>query len=150
MARRLGSDDVLERLAWLMATRGVPEHLRSDNGSEFTATTVRQWLEKIGTKTLYIEPGSPWENGYVESFNGKLRDELLNGEFFYSVREAQCSSSRGGGTTTRCVRTAPWATTHRPPRRGGPRRPRHRWGPAWGSTPLRCVPPHPAPQRRFH
>ncbi len=89
VARQLGSDDVLERLSWLMVTRGVPQHLRSDNGSEFTATAVREWLMKVGTRTLYIEPGSPWENGYVESFNGKLRDELLNGEIFYSVKEAQ-------------------------------------------------------------
>jgi putative transposase len=87
--RRLTSDDVLERLAWLMVTRGVPEHVRSDNGAEFTAGVVREWLSKVGVKTLYIEPGSPWENGYVESFNGKLRDELLNGEIFYSVREAK-------------------------------------------------------------
>jgi len=89
VARKLGSDDVLEQLAWLMATRGVPEHLRSDNGSEFTATAVREWLAKVGVKTLYIEPGSPWENGYVESFNGKLRDELLNREIFYSLNEAK-------------------------------------------------------------
>jgi len=87
--RRLSSDDVLERLAWLMATRGVPKHIRSDNGAEFTAGVVREWLGKVGVKTLYIEPGSPWENGYVESFNGKLRDELLNGEMFYSVKEAK-------------------------------------------------------------
>lgn len=87
--RRLSSDDVLERLAWLMATRGVPKHIRSDNGSEFTATVVRDWLGKVGVRTLYIEPGSPWENGYVESFNGKLRDELLNGEIFYTVKEAK-------------------------------------------------------------
>jgi hypothetical protein len=72
------SDDVLERLAWLMATRGVPKHIRSDNGPEFTAKVVREWLGRVGVKTLFIEPGSPWENGYVESFNGKLRDELLN------------------------------------------------------------------------
>jgi transposase InsO family protein len=89
VARKLSSDDVLERLAWLMATRGVPEHLRSDNGSEFTATVVRDWLAKVGVKTLYIEPGSPWENGYVESFNGKLRDELLDREIFYSLNEAK-------------------------------------------------------------
>jgi transposase InsO family protein len=87
--RRLTSDDVLERLAWLMVTRGVPKHIRSDNGAEFTAGVVREWLGKVGVKTLYIEPGSPWENGYVESFNGKLRDELLNGEIFYSVKEAK-------------------------------------------------------------
>jgi putative transposase len=89
VARKLTSDDVLERLAWLMATRGVPAHLRSDNGPEFTATIVREWLTKVGVKTLFIEPGSPWENGYVESFNGKLRDELLDREIFYSLTEAK-------------------------------------------------------------
>jgi len=89
VARRLRSDDVLERLAWLFATRGVPEHIRSDNGPEFTASIVRDWLKKVNVKTLFIEPGSPWENGYVESFNGKLRDELLNGEIFYSLKEAK-------------------------------------------------------------
>ena len=65
------------------------DHVRSDNGNEFTATAVREWLGKVGVKTLYIEPGSPWENGYVESLNGKLRDELLNGEIFYTVAEAR-------------------------------------------------------------
>ena len=89
VARKLTSDDVLERLAWLMVTRGVPAHLRSDNGPEFTATVVREWLGKVGVKTLFIEPGSPWENGYVESFNGKLQDELLEREIFYSLREAK-------------------------------------------------------------
>jgi putative transposase len=89
VARKLTSDDVLERLSWLMATRGVPEQIRSDNGPEFTATIVREWLTKVGVKTLFIEPGSPWENGYVESFNGKLRDELLNREIFYSLTEAK-------------------------------------------------------------
>lgn len=89
VARKLRSDDVLERLAWLFATRGVPEHLRSDNGPEFTASVVRDWVKKVRVKTLFIEPGSPWENGYVESFNGKLRDELLNGEIFYSMKEAK-------------------------------------------------------------
>ena len=89
VARRLRSDDVLERLSWLFATRGVPDHIRSDNGPEFTAELVRDWLSRVGVKTLFIEPGSPWENGYVESFNGKLRDELLNGEIFYSLKEAK-------------------------------------------------------------
>ena len=88
-ARKLKSDDVLERLAWLFATRGVPKYIRSDNGPEFTAKAVRDWLKKVGVRTLFIEPGSPWENGYVESFNGKLRDELLNGEIFYTLREAK-------------------------------------------------------------
>jgi len=89
VARKLNHDDVLERLAWLMATRGVPDHIRSDNGPEFTAKAVRSWLKQVGVKTLYIEPGSPWENGYIESFNGKLRDELLNREIFYTLREAK-------------------------------------------------------------
>jgi transposase InsO family protein len=89
VARKLRSDDVLEQLAWLFATRGVPDHIRSDNGPEFTAGVVREWLGRVGVKTLFIEPGSPWENGYIESFNGKLRDELLNGEIFYSLREAK-------------------------------------------------------------
>jgi len=88
-ARRLTSDDVLERLTWLMVTRGVPEHIRSDNGPEFTAKVVRAWLARVGVKTLFIQPGSPWENGYIESFNGKLRDELLNGEIFYTLMEAK-------------------------------------------------------------
>ena len=87
--RRLGSDDVLECLAGLFVRHGVPEYLRSDNGSEFTAKAVRQWLSRIGVQTLYIEPGSPWENGYNESFNGKLRDERLNGEICYTLKEAQ-------------------------------------------------------------
>jgi transposase InsO family protein len=89
VARGLSSEDVLEQLAWLFATRGVPQHLRSDNGSEFTAQAVRAWLAKVGVQTLFIEPGSPWENGYVESFHGKLRDELLNGEIFYTLLEAK-------------------------------------------------------------
>ena len=89
VARRLSSEDVLERLTWLFVTRGVPEYLRSDNGSEFTCTAVRSWLAKVGVGTLFIEPGSPWENGYVESFNGKLRDELLDREIFYTLLEAK-------------------------------------------------------------
>ena len=89
VARRLTADDVLERLTDLFVRRGVPGYVRSDNGSEFTATAVRQWLARVGVRTLYIEPGSPWENGYVESFNGRLRDELLNAEAFDTVLEAK-------------------------------------------------------------
>ena len=89
VARRLNSDNVLERLADLFVNRTVPDYIRSDNGPEFTAQAVRDWLGRIGVKTLFIEPGSPWENGYVESFNGKLRDELLNREIFYTLKEAQ-------------------------------------------------------------
>jgi len=89
VARRIRAIDVLTTLTELMVTRGVPEHIRSDNGPEFTAKAIREWIGKVGAKTLYIQPGSPWENGYVESFNGKLRDELLNGEVFNTLREAQ-------------------------------------------------------------
>jgi len=89
VARRLGSYEVIETLADVMLFRGIPKNVRSDNGSEFVAEALRKWLAKVGTGTLYIEPGSPWENGYCESFNGKLRDECLNGEIFYSLKEAQ-------------------------------------------------------------
>ena len=76
-------------MADLFVTHGPPEHIRSDNGPEFIAINVREWLGRLGVKTLYIEPGSPWENGYCESLNSKLRDELLNGEIFTTMREAQ-------------------------------------------------------------
>ena len=87
--RKIKSDDVLDCLSNLFLIYGIPEHIRSDNGPEFTAKVVRNWLERLGVKTAFIEPGSPWENGYNESFNGKLRDELLNGEIFYNLKEAQ-------------------------------------------------------------
>jgi putative transposase len=89
VGRRLTHQDVLEVLTELFCERGVPVHLRSDNGSEFTAQRVRTWLEKLEVRPLFIEPGSPWENGYIESFNGKMRDELLAREIFYSLKEAQ-------------------------------------------------------------
>ena len=88
VARRLGSLDVIETLADLCLERGAPDHIRSDQGPEFIAQTVREWIVAVGAKTAFIERASPWENGYVESFNGKLRDELLNGEIFYSLAEA--------------------------------------------------------------
>ena len=89
VARRLRATDVLETLAELFATQGLPAFIRSDNGPEFTAALIRLWLEALEVQTLFIEPGSPWENGYVESFNGKLRDELLDREIFYTVTEAK-------------------------------------------------------------
>lgn len=88
VARKIKSSDVIEALADLFILRGVPAHIRSDNGPEFVALALREWIAAVGAKTAYIEPGSPWENGYCESFNGKLRDELLNGEIFYSLKEA--------------------------------------------------------------
>ena len=87
--RRLTSEQVLETLAELFVYRGVPKFIRSDNGPEFTAQAVREWLGQVGVETLFIAPGSPWENGYNESFNGTLRDQLLNGEIFYTLREAK-------------------------------------------------------------
>ena len=89
VARRLNSTDVIEALCDLFIVRGVPAHIRSDNGPEFIAAALREWIAAVGAKTAYIEPGSPWENGYVESFNGKLRDELLNGEIFYTLAVAK-------------------------------------------------------------
>jgi len=88
VARRINSFGVIDTMADVMLERGVPDHIRSDNGAEMTAKIVRSWFAGLGAKTLYIEPGSPWENGYCESFNGKLRDECLNGEIFYSLKEA--------------------------------------------------------------
>jgi len=87
--RTFTSRKVLDALAKLFIERGTPDYIRSDNGPEFTAKAVREWLEKLEVKTLFIEPGSPWENGYNESFNGKLRDELLNRELFYTLNEAR-------------------------------------------------------------
>ena len=92
--RQIRSSDVIETLAELMMIRGVPDHIRSDNGPEFTARVVREWLGRVGARTLYIEPGSPWENGYIESFNGKLRDELLDRELFYTLLEVRVLTER--------------------------------------------------------
>lgn len=89
VARRIRAKDAIDVFADLMEIHEIPEHIRSDNGPEMIAERLRNWLGRLGTKTIYITPGSPWENGYCESFNGKLRDELLNGELFYTLREAQ-------------------------------------------------------------
>ena len=87
--RKLNSVDVIDVLTDLFILRGPPAYIRSDNGAEFTAEAVREWIAAVGAKTAYIEPGSPWENGYIESFNARFRDELLNGEIFYTLKEAQ-------------------------------------------------------------
>jgi transposase InsO family protein len=89
VARSFTARQVVEVLRYLFAVRGTPQFIRSDNGPEFVAKEVRKWLDQADVKTLFIAPGSPWENGYVESFNGKLRDELLNGELFLSLAEAR-------------------------------------------------------------
>lgn len=89
VARNIRHGDVQDCLTDLFCQRGVPVHLRSDNGPEFTAKRIREWLTHLGVRTLFIEPGSPWENGFVESFNGKMRDELLDREIFYTVKEAR-------------------------------------------------------------
>jgi putative transposase len=87
--RKITSQEVIDKLFDLFIPWGIPERIRSDNGPEFTAKTIRKWLSRIGVKTLYIEPGSPWENGYIASFNGKLRNELLNLEVFNTLKEAK-------------------------------------------------------------
>jgi putative transposase len=89
VARRLNSNDVIDVLSDLFMLRGVPGHIRSDNGPEFIAKAVQAWITAVGAQTAYITPGSPWENGYIESFNARLRDEFLNGEIFYTLQEAR-------------------------------------------------------------
>ena len=124
VARSLKTEDVMHCLADLFVDRGVPDFIRSDNGPEFTSNAIREWLSRTGAKTLFIEPGSPWENGYNESFNGKLRDELLNGEIFYTLGEARViiEGWRMHYNTVRPhsslgYRPPAPATTRRPPRR---------------------------------
>ncbi len=97
VARNLKSEDVLERLSELFVCHGVPKYICSDKGPEFTAIKVRDWLDRVKVQTLFIEPGSPWENGYIESLNGKLRDELLNGELFDTLLEAKVLVERWRG-----------------------------------------------------
>lgn len=89
VARRISSKDVLDQLYELFLNRGTPEYIRSDNAHEFASNAVRGWLRELGVRTLFIEPGSPWENGYVESYIGKLRDELLHGEILDTLKEAK-------------------------------------------------------------
>ena len=103
VARRINAIDVIETLADVMLFEGIPAYIRSDNGPEMVAKVLRQWLTRLGSESLYIEPGSPWENGYCESFNGKLRDELLNGEIVYSLKEAQAVIQKMGDPILRSV-----------------------------------------------
>jgi len=116
--RQIKTDRVMEQLTEVFVRRGTPAYLRSDNGSEFSNAEIRQWLKRVGGRTMFIEPGSPWENGYVESFNGKLRDELLNREIFDTLLEARVLTEEyrweyntirphigtwnGGGSSLRC------------------------------------------------
>ena len=122
----MGSRQVIETLAEVMLWRGVPEHIRSDNGPEFIAKQLRKWLATVGTGTLYIEPGSPWENGFCESFNGKLRDECLNGEIFYSLKEAQIVIEQWRQQYNRVRQRA--ALGYRPPAPGA-------YTPGWNPVP---------------
>ena len=116
VSRKLTHDAVLHRLTDLFFRRGIPEHIRSDNGSEFTAKAVRTWLNRLGVRTLYIEPGSPWENGYIESFNGKLRDELLNREVLTRYSRRKCLWNDGGGNTIIYDRIVHWGIALLPQR----------------------------------
>ena len=112
--RRLKAIDVIDALTDLFILRGIPGHIRSD-GPEFVAKALREWIGAVRASTAYIEPGSPWENGYCESFNSKLRDQLLNGEIFYTPRKPKWSSKAGADTTILSVRIRHWAIDH--PRR---------------------------------
>ena len=119
--RKLRSTDVIDALSDLFILRGIPGHIRSDNGPEFVAMAVREWIAAVGAKTAYIERGSPWENGYCESFNSKLRDELLNGEIFYTLKEAKVIIENWRRHYNRCVHTLRWDTDHRHQRPSCPR-----------------------------
>ena len=110
--RKLNSDKVLHCLTDLFVEHGQPDHIRSDNGPEFTANAVRDWLARVGVKTLFIAPGSPWENGYNESFNSKLRDEILNTEFFYTLKEVKVLIERWRHHYNTVGRTVRWPTDH--------------------------------------
>ena len=132
--RKLNSTDVIDVLTDLFILRGVPAFIRSDNGPEFVAEAVRDWINAVGAKTAYIEPGSPWENGYCESFNARLRDELLDGEIFYTLKEAQVIIENGGNTTTPRDHTVPWATARRL------RKPSSRWQPGRSCTNIQTGP----------
>jgi putative transposase len=125
VARRLRSIDVIDLLSDLFILRGVPGHIRSDNGPEFIARAVQDWIAAVGARTAYIERGSPWENGFIESFNARLRDELLNGEIFYTSGRRRSSLRAGDGTTTPSGRM-PRSDTRLPPRRCSCRRWPHR------------------------
>jgi putative transposase len=116
VARKLKAIDVIDVLSDLFILRGVPGHIRSDNGPEFIAKAVQEWISAVGAKTAYIAPGSPWENGYVESFNARLRDELLDGEIFYTLREAQIVIESWRRHYNPSGRMQPSATRHQPPR----------------------------------
>ena len=105
--RKLNSVDVIDVLRDLFILRGMPAFIRSDTGPEFVAEAVRNWISAVGAKAAYIEPGSPWENGYCESFSARLRDELLHGKIFYSLKEAQTVIKEWRNTTTQSGRTAP-------------------------------------------
>ena len=118
VARKLNTTDVIDVLSDLFILRGMPEHIRSDNGPEFIAKAVQTWISAVGARTAYIAPGSPWENGYVESFNARFRDELLNGEIFPSLREAEITIESCDAITTRSGLM---------PRSGIGRRPRRWW-----------------------
>jgi transposase InsO family protein len=140
VARQLRHEDVLAALAELFINQGPPAHIRSDNCSESIATAVQKWLEQIGVKTLYITPGPPWENGYNESFNGSLRDELRGGEIFHSLAEAKVLIEAWRRHSTLSVRTAASATGHQLRKR------RHRH--CWPAVPLRSTSDRQSRRRR--
>jgi transposase InsO family protein len=124
--RKLNSTDVIDVLSDQFILRGVPEHIRSDNGPEFVAKAVQDWIGAVGAKTAYIERGSPWENGFIESFNARLRDELLDGEIFYSLAEARIVIESWRRHSTPRGRTDLWATSRQRLKCSSPPSPRGR------------------------
>ena len=133
--RKLNSTDVIDVLTDLFILRGVPAFIRSDNGPEFIAGAVQKWIKAVGAKTAYIVPGSPWENGYCESFNARFRDELLKTAKSSTHSKKRKSSSRNGeNTTIRRGHTVPWATVHQP------RKPSSQW-----TKSRSCTNIHPGP-----
>jgi len=149
VARKLSSVDVIDVLSDLFILHGVPSHIRSDNGPEFMAQAVRDWIAAVGARTAYIEPGSPWENGYVESFNARLRDELLNGRSSTPYARLRSSSRVGVGTTTRSGRMPRSDTSHQHRRCSFQTSPHGRL-PQHKGRPRTNIPPEPPNGGRSH
>ena len=110
--RHITSQEVIDLLFELFTFRGIPEHIRSDNGPEFTSKVIGNWPSRLGVKTLFIEPGSPWENGYIESFDGKLRGELLNREIFTTLTEVKILIDSGEWAIITLDHIVPWVIVH--------------------------------------
>ena len=145
---RINSNQVIDVLAEVMIEHGIPDYIRSDNGPEFVAKQLRKWLAKTGARTLYIELGSSWENGYCESLNSKMRDEFLNGEIFYSLKEVRVLTERWRATTTPRVHILRRATDRQRRPHGRPKLPSGME--TWKAKNASHVPTPPATATRRH